>query len=100
MLLWPLAILMYPPSPHEVPQLQKKEDKSEFVILACVLVPVFDNPVVHIITAIAHSQHTMVQLVSTAFLIIIHSTGIELKLVARSIYGHTVYVREREFCVV
>ena len=47
-----------------------------------VSVPVFDDPVVHIVAAIAHSQHTVVQLVGTAVLIVIHTTGVELKLVA------------------
>ena len=62
-----------------------KEHGSELtkVTLTCLcIIPVFDNPVVHIITTIAYSQHTVVQLVSTAVLIVIHTTGVELKLVA------------------
>ena len=44
-------------------------------------VPIFDDPVVHFIRAIAHGQDSMVQLVSTAALIIINTTRVELELI-------------------
>ena len=44
--------------------------------------PILDYPVIDSISAVPYSQYPMVQFIGTTALIIVHTTRIELKLVA------------------